>query len=189
MKRSSFLSALSSIAGLLIFPLKGVASFLLPGKGYKVKAGNDRFDKPITLLEGDTFYTKVSSKDTEGRMYMFESTRVKKGGPTHHFHYEQDEIWYILEGEFLFKIGEETHTAKAGDTIFGPKGIPHSFSKVNEGIAKMIIIFEPAGKMEEFFIAVAAGKLKDLSVEQQNIFRKEHGFESVGPGIGYQKKF
>jgi len=43
--------------------------------------------------------------------------------------------------------------------------------------------------MEEFFIAVAAGKLKDLSVEQQNIFRKEHGFESVGPGIGYQKKF
>ena len=45
---------------------------------FGVEAGKDRFDKPINLFEGDTFYTKVSTKDTDGDMYIFESTRVKK---------------------------------------------------------------------------------------------------------------
>lgn len=158
-------------------------------KGFKVDSGKDRFDKSISLLEGDTFYTKVSSKDTNGDMYLFESTRLKKGGPSLHFHYDQDEIWYILSGEFLIKIGEETFTAKAGDSVFGPRGVPHAFSKTSEGEAKMLMAFQPAGKMEAFFNAVSEGKLAKMSEKEQDDFRKEHGFERVGPPIDYMKKF
>ncbi|MCE6987809.1 hypothetical protein [Dyadobacter sp. CY323] len=40
-------------------------------KGFNVGNGKDRFDKSISLLEGDTFYTKISSKDTNGDLYAF----------------------------------------------------------------------------------------------------------------------
>jgi hypothetical protein len=59
--------------------------------GFKVDKGKDRFEKYISLFEGDTFYCKVSSKDTGGDMYIFESVRDKKGGPPLHYHFAQDE--------------------------------------------------------------------------------------------------
>ena len=39
-------------------------------------------------------------------MFVFESTRIKNGGPPLHYHYTQDEWFYILKGDFLFKIGD-----------------------------------------------------------------------------------
>lgn len=156
-------------------------------KPFKVDAGNDRFDKAITLFEGDTFYTKVSTKDTDGDLYVYESTRIKKGGPALHLHYDQDEIWYVLEGEFLIKVGDQLYKVKAGDTVFGPRGIPHAFAKTNEGNARLLMTFQPAGKMEEFFIATSEGKLGKMTPQEQDEFRKQHGFEKVGPALDYQK--
>ncbi|MGF7082823.1 cupin domain-containing protein [Mucilaginibacter sp. UYCu711] len=89
--------------------------------GYKTDAGTDRFQKPINLFDGDTFYTKVATKATDGDLYIFESSRVKKGGPNLHLHYGQDEWWYILEGEFVIKVGDKMHHVKPGDSVFGPR--------------------------------------------------------------------
>jgi len=192
MKRNLFLRSIAAMLPLSVLPIRNFAFVRAPrklAKGFQVKADTDRFGKPITLFEGDTFYTKVSSKDTNGDLYMFESTRLKKGGPIAHFHYSQDEIWFITEGEFTIKIGDDVYQAKPGDTVFGPRGVPHSFSKTSEGPAKMIITFQPAGKMEEFFIAVAAGIMKNTTPEQQETIRRAHGFESTGDGVGYLKKF
>lgn len=188
MKRNSFFQVL---AGLAIFPSIALGRFvetIKPGKGFRVPSGADRNQKPISLFEGDTFFTKVSSKDTEGSLYIFESTRVKKGGPALHYHYDQDETWYVLEGEFLIKVGEETYNAKAGDTVFGPRGIPHAFAKLGEGNGKLLMTFQPAGKMEEFFVGVSDGKMKGLTSQQQDEFKKAHGFVVVGPAIDYLKK-
>jgi mannose-6-phosphate isomerase-like protein (cupin superfamily) len=33
----------------------------------------------------------------------------------------QDEWWYVLEGEYVFQIGEKRLQAKVGDSVFGPK--------------------------------------------------------------------
>jgi len=156
-------------------------------KPFKIDAGKDRFDKPINLFEGDTFYGKVSTKDTDGDLYIYESTRVKKGGPALHVHHDQDEIWYVLEGEFLIKVGDQLYQVKAGDTVFGPRGIPHAFAKTSEGNARLLMTFQPAGKMEEFFIAVSEGKLAKMTTAEQDTFRKQHGFERVGPALDYQK--
>ncbi len=157
-------------------------------KPFKVDAEKDRFDKPITLFEGDTFYTKVLTKDTDGDLYIYESIRAKEGGPALHYHYNQDEWWYVIEGEFQIKVGDQLYYAKAGDSVFGPRKIPHAFAKVNEGgTARLLITFQPAGKMEEFFIAVSEGKLKKMTPVEQDEFKKQHGFARVGPALEYQK--
>lgn len=152
-------------------------------KGIMVASGKDRFDKPLALFEGDKFYCKVSSKDTDGDLYIFESTRLKEGGPPLHYHYSQDEWWYIISGEFLIKVGDENYKAKAGDSVFGPRGVPHTFSKVGTGEAKLIMLFQPAGKMEQWFALVNDGTIGKMTDEQKHEARKEHGFEHIGPPL------
>lgn len=189
MQRSSFLKMCVGAGSVLTIPFVGFAKRKenkRVSKPFKVDAGKDRFDKPINLFQGDTFYTKVSTKDTDGDLYIYESSRVKKGGPALHFHYSQDEIWYVLEGEFLIKVGDQLYQAKAGDTVFGPREIPHAFAKVNEGNARLLMTFQPAGKMEEFFIAASEGKLAKMTPAEQDEFKKQHGFEHVGPALNYQ---
>jgi len=164
MKRNNFFTALALLVTTPLSLFSRSASPLYkPGKGFKVDAGKDRFDKSISLFEGDTFYTKVSTTDTAGSVYIFESTRDKKGGPPLHYHYEQDEWWYILEGEFLFKVGEETFSAKKGDSVFGPRMVPHAFAKTNEGPARLVMAFQPAGKMEAHFKSVSEGVFTGMS--------------------------
>lgn len=169
MNRNSFLKVSLTASALLTAPFASTAKANTKkriDKGIKVDAGKDRLDEPISLFEGDTFYTKVSSKDTDGDMYVYESTRVKEGGPAIHFHYDQDDFWYILKGKFLFKVGEQTFTAKAGDTVFGPRKVPHAFSKVGKGKAKLLMLFQPAGKMEEMFNKISEGVTKNMSEEE-----------------------
>ena len=156
-------------------------------KGFNVGAGKDRFGKPQPLFDGDIFFCKVSAKDTDGDLYIFESTRDKEGGPPLHYHYSQDEWWYILSGEFLVKVGEETYEAKSGDCVFGPRGVPHTFAKVGEGEGRLLMLFQPAGKMEEFFKAVADGVVSKMNEEEKNTFRKAHGFEHIGPPLTKRK--
>lgn len=189
MNRSAFLKAWIAAGTFLTAPLDAMTGILRkrPDKGIRVNAGKDRFDKPISLLEGDIFFTKVSSKDTEGDLYIFESTRDKKGGPPLHYHYEQDEWWYILEGEFLFKVGKELFTAKAGDSVFGPRMIPHAFAKTNEGTGRLLMAFQPAGRMEDHFKAVSEGVYSKLSEEEKHKFRQQNGFEVVGPALTIDK--
>jgi len=59
-------------------------------------------------------------------MFVFESTRIKNGGLPLHYHYTQDEWFYILKVHFLFKIGDVKFTLKAGGSAFGPRVGPHA---------------------------------------------------------------
>lgn len=191
MQRKTFLKFGFAIGSFLSAPFYVKAkpgSWARDDKGFKVDAGKDRFDKNISPFEGDQFYTKVSAKDTDGGMYLFESTRIKEGGPILHIHYDTDEWWYVLQGEFLIKVGDKTYTAKAGDLVFGPRMVPHTFAKVGQGEAKVMICHQPAGKMEEYFKKLSEGVAKNMSEEERNNMRKEHGFEKVGPPLTYLKQ-
>ena len=191
MNRNSFLKLSLAVGSFLSTPFIIMAkpfSKKRVDKGIKVEAGKDRLGKPISLFEGDTFYTKVSTTDTDGDVYVFESTRVKEGGPSFHLHYEQDEFWYIVKGDFLFKVGDETFTAKAGDTVFGPRNVPHAFAKVGEGEAKLLMFFQPAGKMEEMFKKISEGATKNITTDEgKDKFFHEYGLKRVGPPLTYSK--
>ena len=74
------------------------------------------------------------------------------------------------------------------EIVYLAPGESHSFAKIGEGEAKIILLFQPAGKMEEFFKAVNEGKFEKMSDDQKNKFRIEHGFEHVGPPLTIPKK-
>lgn len=190
MKRINFLQSVIAFTALVITPISVSAKKLFAprDKGFKVDAGKSRNGKNMSLFDGDTFFTKVSGKDTNGDVFIFESIRSNEGGPPLHYHYEQDEWWYVLQGEFIFKIGDTSFTAKTGDSVFGPRMIPHAFAKLGKGEARLLMMFQPAGRMEENFQAVSDGLAAKMSDEERAAFRKKNGFEVVGPALTYLKQ-
>ncbi len=191
MKRATFIKGCLTATTAFVAPLQFFGRSFDRKRvktGIQVSAGEDRFGKPLSPFEGDKFFCKVSSKDTAGDLYIFDSTRLHEGGPPLHVHPDQDEWWYIISGEYMVKVGDEIYHTKAGDCVFGPRGVPHTFAKVGEVESKLIMLFQPAGKMEEYFEAAAAGKVAKMSAEKQAEFRKQHGFVHVGPPLTNWKK-
>ncbi len=74
----------------------------------------------------------------------------RKGGePPAHFHQLEDETFYVLESEINFHIGDRRFTAKAGDSVFAPRDVPHHFS-LETPTAKALLLITPSG-IETFF--------------------------------------
>jgi len=157
-----------------------------PKKGFKVTSGKDRFQEELHIMGGQ-FNCMVSSKDTNGELCIYNTFRHEKGGPALHLHHEQDEWFYIIRGEFIAKVGEETFSLKEGDSAFAPRTIPHAFAKVSEGEAQMLILFQPAGSMEDFFKQMS--KLNSNIPKDQERTLKDlwetHGMQVVGPPLKF----
>jgi mannose-6-phosphate isomerase-like protein (cupin superfamily) len=151
--------------------------------GFKVDAGQDRFNESITFL-GGTFECKVSANDSKEGLCVYDTNKMAKGGPPLHFHYTQDEWFYILEGEFVFRIGDDIFNAKVGDSVFAPRQIPHTFAKIGEGNGRMLVVYQPAGTMDEFF--QQASQLPDGTLRDFERLYRIHGMEIVGPPLKFE---
>ncbi|MGV8953862.1 MAG: cupin domain-containing protein [Cypionkella sp.] len=133
----------------------------------------------MTFLNG-SFNTKVSAVDTGGALCVIDTVRTGRGGPPLHLHHEQDELFFVQEGEFRFQIGADNFELGPGDFIFGPRRVPHAFVNLSEN-GRLLIAFQPAGTMEAFF---SAG-LRDPRSEEFIALSREHGMEVVGPPLTF----
>jgi mannose-6-phosphate isomerase-like protein (cupin superfamily) len=145
-----------------------------------VKAGEDRDNKPFKFLDA-TFHVMVSGKDNEGRSVIFDTLRPEKVGPPLHYHIDADEWFFVREGEFKIKAGDEIVRVKAGDSLFIPRNMPHAFVKTSEGTARLIVMHQPAGTMEEFFRT--ASNYPDQAAAFRQTFAEQHGMRFIGPAL------
>lgn len=98
-----------------------------------------------------------------------------------HIHSLQDEVFYVVEGAYYFQVGEDKYHLIAGDSIFLPMKIPHAWTQVSEK-GKMTVIFQPAGKIEDFFVTMAALDHEPTGKEIARIFA-DNEMEIVGPPL------
>jgi mannose-6-phosphate isomerase-like protein (cupin superfamily) len=87
---------------------------------------------------------KATAEQTDGRYALVEILAPDGYGSVLHVHHQEDEGFYILEGEMTFYVGEQTIKARPGSYLFGPKDVPHAFT-VDSGPAKLLFVFSPAG--------------------------------------------
>lgn len=183
MKRKAFFLSLSGIiATSFAFCKQVVGSTFRDQKGFVTRANEGRYHGPIQLkgVNNNRLDVKVSGKDTNGDLAIFEQTSLSPGrGVPLHIHPNQDEIFYILDGEYHFLINQKRHILKTGDSIFLPRNVPHAWVQVAER-GKMKVIMQPAGKLEEFFVAMAALDHEPSPQEIARIFA-EHEMRVVGP--------
>ena len=155
-------------------------------RGFRVGAKKDRYDEEL-LIMGGRFDLKVSGRDTGGDLCIFDTFRETKGGPALHRHHFQDEWFYVIRGEFIARVGDETVALHPGDSAFAPRQVPHAFAKIDDGEGQMLVLFQPAGSMEDFFQQMA--KFGPAIPKDQEVLWKrlweQHGMEVVGPPLKF----
>ena len=156
MKRRNFV--LTTLASLSAMPLIGFGNFKKverSKKGILIRANESRFDGKQATVKDVIGRCLVSGADTDGELLIVapgEKTFAFKGGPPLHIHKYQDEVFFVSSGEFLIQIDKEVLTVTTGDTVFIPRGVPHTFANpIENNPGSLISIHQPVGKNEEFF--------------------------------------
>jgi len=100
------------------------------------------FDEPIEIL--------VPGEMTNGRSTTIIQTSPPGGGPPPHSHQNEDEIFFVLEGDYEFLENGEWSKAIPGKAICGMRGSIHTFRNAGATTGKMLIFIAPAG-LELYF--------------------------------------
>ena len=99
---------------------------------------------------GDAYTFLVTGDESGGGYFAMEAIVPPGGGPPPHIHRNEDEMFYVLEGECTFRLGDETVTAGPGDFVNVPRGEVHCFYNASSSLVRLILTFTPAG-IEKFF--------------------------------------
>jgi quercetin dioxygenase-like cupin family protein len=140
-----------------------------PGEGRRVEG-------PV----GGPLTFKVRGEQSGGALTALENLIPPNQGPPLHVHANEDESWYVLEGDLRFRLGEEVSSAPAGSFVFVPRGTPHNFRNVGEQPVRILMMFTPAG-MERFFDRVAALPEGAFGPEEFRALGSEVGMDVLGP--------
>jgi len=113
-----------------------------------VRPGEGRF---IAVGSSGTGVTVKASATETGSLCTVWEGRVPPGtvGAGPHHHRERDELFYVLDGEVVLRIGDETHTARAGTFAFVPRETVHGFHNASRDSATLLVVHHPAG-FEQF---------------------------------------
>ena len=113
-----------------------------------VGPGEGRF---IAVGSSGTGVTIKASATETGNLCTVWEGRVPPGtvGAGPHYHRERDELFYVLEGEVVLRIGDDTHTAQAGTFAFVPRETVHGFHNASSDSATLLVVHHPAG-FEQF---------------------------------------
>ncbi len=147
----------------------------------RVTAHQDRFGEHRGLgISAIQF--KVTPRDHNDTL-IIENVFHAPGGPPRHLHHEQDEWFYIVEGDFIMQVGEERFNLRPGDSLLAPRRVPHVWAHVGDGRGRILISFLPAGQMEAFFRVVTQANA--MPPQDAALFRA-YGMELLGPPLAVE---
>lgn len=185
MKRKKFVASVLAIAASPMMVAGKIQKIMKRNsEGFKINAGEGRIHGHIYLkgVNANTLDVKISGSDTDGDLAIFEQTSLSQGkGTPLHIHYSQDEIFYVLEGAYYFQVGEKKHHLKTGDSIFLPRKVPHAWTQVSKE-GRMTVTLQPAGKLENFFVALAGLDHEPTQEEIAKLFL-DNDMVIVGPPL------
>jgi mannose-6-phosphate isomerase-like protein (cupin superfamily) len=67
------------------------------------------------------------------------------GGPESHVHADEDDAFYVLDGELTFLLDEGDVAAPAGTFVLVPPGVEHTFRNALDRPTRVLNIHAPAG--------------------------------------------
>jgi quercetin dioxygenase-like cupin family protein len=137
---------------------------------------------------GQLVTIKSSSESTAGRVGVTETLAPRGSGSPLHVHHNEDEWFYVIEGELTFWVGGQVITAPAGSFVYGPREVPHTFIVSSEQ-ARFLLVVEPAGfegfvralgqPAQELVIPSPATEPPDVAA--MAALAAEYGIEILGP--------
>ena len=143
-------------------------------------------DGEALWFSGALMVVKATGEQTDGRFALLDQTTPGNYAVPRHVHHDEDEAWYVLEGEATFFCGDERFAAGPGSWVFLPRGVPHTF-KVGPDGARLLTLTAPANFAE--FVRAAGEPAKSRTVppptppdvERLAEIAARYGIEIVGP--------
>jgi quercetin dioxygenase-like cupin family protein len=114
---------------------------------YSVKAGEGVAD---IWWKAGRVAVKASGEETGGGFAQIETIDPRGTATPLHTHLNEEETFYVLEGEVALFVDGEWMRVTAGDFALVPRNTPHGYVVVSER-ARMLVTFSPAG-FEQVFI-------------------------------------
>jgi len=145
-------------------------------KGFVVPAGGGKHyqDSP------DRFFDlKLLADQTGQSIMLFEETVPAGTKSTHHLHHDSDEVVWVLEGEFTFKIGDEVFSGGPGTCAFLPRAVPHAWKNSDAGPGRAVFLYTPGGAGK--YIEEMRARPQTLSEAEREAERARHGWKLIGP--------
>src|SRR5436309_7991293 len=118
-------------------------------KPYRVASGEGLAD---VWWKTGRITVKVAGAETGNAFSQIEVDDPRGGGTPLHVHHNEDETFYVLEGELTFLVGDERIDVAAGDFLFAPRDIPHAYVVRSER-ARMLVTASPGG-VEQVFVSL-----------------------------------
>ena len=129
-------------------------------RGHKVGAdGGERL-----RFSDAEFIVRASGATTGGAFCVIEE--IAPLDTPLHVHKNEDELWYVLEGEHVIQIGDDEF--HAGDMAFGPRGIPHAQRRVVPRTGRFLEFFSPPG-FEGFFRELSEAERSGSSMPEEYV--------------------
>lgn len=112
---------------------------------------NDRIYQVYDLNKMD-FRIILTGEQTKGKYSILEVDFLAEGDQEIplHIHSKENLIIYVMEGEFVFKYGDDTISSQKDKIIILNKSIPHSYRKIGKDKGSLSIMFIPSG-FENYF--------------------------------------
>jgi quercetin dioxygenase-like cupin family protein len=141
-------------------------------------------------FQGNLMTIKVAGEHTADAVAVVEGTFRAGHGPPLHVHRNEDELFYVVDGQMLVACDGRTFTAQAGDTVFLPRGLPHTFKvPAHGGPARALLLVTPARFLG--FIEAAGEPAPEAVMppdQEYDIARTEalaadYQFDVVGPPL------
>lgn len=103
---------------------------------------------------GERITLKATHAQTNGAFTVMEDLAAPGGEPPPHFHENEDEAYYILDGEMMVGIGDQQFYAGVGSFVFLPRNVPHRWQVLGGKPVRFLVFFTPGG-VEDFFLRLS----------------------------------
>jgi quercetin dioxygenase-like cupin family protein len=133
---------------------------------------------------GVHYRTSLTTLETGGAMSITDSVSPPGSGPPRHVHHDADETFVVLSGDVEFWLDGERCTRGPGQTMFVPRGAPHTFRVTCDLPGRHLVILTPGG-FEGFFAEMAARQLR-IPEDMAEITRiaESYHLTFTGPPLG-----
>jgi len=104
---------------------------------------NHSDEAPAYWHAGGLWTVLADGASTNGSFCLFEQLMPSGPAAPPHLHEGMDEVFYVLEGETVFLLGDRIEVAGKGALVFIPRGTVHGF-RVNGASARLLNLYTPA---------------------------------------------
>ncbi|MEP9385836.1 cupin domain-containing protein [Mesorhizobium sp. KR9-304] len=112
-----------------------------------ITANGAGFDGVKWNILGQVYYPKAACESS----FAFETNSAPGQFVPVHIHPDQDEFILVQEGELSLKLDGVWTSAKAGDLVRMPRGIPHGYFNKSDKPCRALFWVSPAGRLKELF--------------------------------------